>query len=860
MRRMQLVAPELKAVQAEVQGRPRAPAARDARPVQAPRGQPARLLLPVPAPDPVLHRRLLPAARRCLRGGRATRAAPRSTSSSSPTSSVPPEGAVKWVLIVLFISTTVLTFLYTTATTQTTTGPQRYIFLALPLLFAPIIASQPAGLAVYWITTNIWSLGQQVVVQRIMPMPTPPTPEEVAAAKPPPQAAAKEEETQVSRAPSRRAAGAGRGRCWRRSSTRSTSTPRSWSRSAPDEIAARVEGEELGLLIGRRGQTIDAVQLLCYRVAFRGQGERKRVSVDAAGYRERRRETVERQADRAADRALESGKEIELEPMTPTERKVVHDRLADRSGARDLQRGRGARALRDRGAAGRRLKRTPSSAAASDRSSELLASDPASLSSVRDPEEAWRAHVRDSLTGLEPVGSPARARRRRRRRRVPGAGARRGAAGDAGRPDRVGRPQVRLHRARDRRGRARQRPRRVRALRGLGAAPPPAGGREDYEVVTARAVGRLSTLAELASPLLRDGRGARRLEGAARSGRGGGARAGRRAARHEGSRRCAPSAPRRASSTATSTWSERRARRRPGCRGGPGWRRSDRSERDPERAGARLAATAGSKVGSMGAVYALANQKGGVGKTTTAVNLAACAGGRGPPGAARRPRPAVQRNGCAWARPRRVPLLVRMPDAARPRSRSRPARRAPTTSGSCPPTASSPAPRSSCRGSTATSAGCATASARCASASRSPCSTARPRSGRLTVNALAAADRVIVPVQAEYLALEGLVQFLETLDLVRRGLNPALILTGVADHHARRAHPPRPGRRGGAAPAFRRTGVRYRDPEKRPHRRGPEPRRAGDRARSRLARRARRTGRWRPSSPRARPATTAVAA
>jgi YidC/Oxa1 family membrane protein insertase len=97
-----------------------------------------------------------------------------------------PEGAEKWVLIVLFISTTVLTFLYTTATTQTTSGPQRYIFLALPLLFAPIIASQPAGLAVYWITTNIWSLGQQVVVQRIMPMPTPPSPEEAAAAKPPP--------------------------------------------------------------------------------------------------------------------------------------------------------------------------------------------------------------------------------------------------------------------------------------------------------------------------------------------------------------------------------------------------------------------------------------------------------------------------------------------------------------------------------------------------------------------------------------------------------------------------------------------------------------------------------------------------
>ena len=106
-----------------------------------------------------------------------------------------------------------------------------------------------------------------------------------------------------------------------------------------DEIVARVEGDELGLLIGRRGQTIDAVQLLCYRVAFRGRGERKRVSVDAAGYRERRRETIERQAERAAERALETGKEIELEPMSATERKIVHDQLKDRPGLETFSEG-----------------------------------------------------------------------------------------------------------------------------------------------------------------------------------------------------------------------------------------------------------------------------------------------------------------------------------------------------------------------------------------------------------------------------------------------------------------------------------------------------------------------------------------
>ena len=106
-----------------------------------------------------------------------------------------------------------------------------------------------------------------------------------------------------------------------------------------EEILARIEGDDLGLLIGRRGQTIDALQLLCYRIAFRGAAERKRVLVDAAGYRERRRETIERQADRAADRALESGKEIELESMSSVERKVVHDRLKDRPGLETFSEG-----------------------------------------------------------------------------------------------------------------------------------------------------------------------------------------------------------------------------------------------------------------------------------------------------------------------------------------------------------------------------------------------------------------------------------------------------------------------------------------------------------------------------------------
>jgi spoIIIJ-associated protein len=106
-----------------------------------------------------------------------------------------------------------------------------------------------------------------------------------------------------------------------------------------EQITVRIEGDDLGLLIGRRGQTIDALQLLCYRAAFRGSRERKRVIVDAAGYRERREEILHRQADRAAERALQAGRPIELEPMSAQERRVVHTHLKDRPGVETYSEG-----------------------------------------------------------------------------------------------------------------------------------------------------------------------------------------------------------------------------------------------------------------------------------------------------------------------------------------------------------------------------------------------------------------------------------------------------------------------------------------------------------------------------------------
>ena len=98
-----------------------------------------------------------------------------------------------------------------------------------------------------------------------------------------------------------------------------------------DEIRATVNGDDLGLLIGKHGSTIDALQHLAFRAAFRGEEIRKQVVVDAAGYRERREGALHRMADRAAAEALRYARPVELEPMRATERKIVHTYLGERN-------------------------------------------------------------------------------------------------------------------------------------------------------------------------------------------------------------------------------------------------------------------------------------------------------------------------------------------------------------------------------------------------------------------------------------------------------------------------------------------------------------------------------------------------
>jgi spoIIIJ-associated protein len=98
-----------------------------------------------------------------------------------------------------------------------------------------------------------------------------------------------------------------------------------------DELRATVSGPELALLIGKHGQTIDSLQFVCSQAAFRGYEERKRVVVDAGGYRERREGMLQRQADQAVSDALRYGRAVELDSMGAAERKVVHVYLKDRS-------------------------------------------------------------------------------------------------------------------------------------------------------------------------------------------------------------------------------------------------------------------------------------------------------------------------------------------------------------------------------------------------------------------------------------------------------------------------------------------------------------------------------------------------
>lgn len=114
------------------------------------------------------------------------------------------------------------------------------------------------------------------------------------------------------------------------------------------EVIARVEegraivdvsGDDLGALIGRRGQTLDALQEVARTAVQRRLRSRVRLLVDIEGYRARRRASLADYARAMAQRARERGTEIELEPMNAYERKIVHDAIAEVEGASSFSEG-----------------------------------------------------------------------------------------------------------------------------------------------------------------------------------------------------------------------------------------------------------------------------------------------------------------------------------------------------------------------------------------------------------------------------------------------------------------------------------------------------------------------------------------
>lgn len=91
-----------------------------------------------------------------------------------------------------------------------------------------------------------------------------------------------------------------------------------------DKLTVNITGEDLGMLIGRRGDTLEAIQFLTNLAVSKKMAERKRVIVDIEGYRKRREETLTRLAYKLADKAKKTGNRVVLEPMSPQERRIIH--------------------------------------------------------------------------------------------------------------------------------------------------------------------------------------------------------------------------------------------------------------------------------------------------------------------------------------------------------------------------------------------------------------------------------------------------------------------------------------------------------------------------------------------------------
>jgi len=96
-----------------------------------------------------------------------------------------------------------------------------------------------------------------------------------------------------------------------------------------EEVYLSIESEDAALLIGQRGRCLNSLQFLVNRIAGRRQRFNKRIVVDVAGYRDRRRESLTATAERQAEKAKRTGREVRLQPLDPQDRRAVHLALKD---------------------------------------------------------------------------------------------------------------------------------------------------------------------------------------------------------------------------------------------------------------------------------------------------------------------------------------------------------------------------------------------------------------------------------------------------------------------------------------------------------------------------------------------------
>ena len=103
-------------------------------------------------------------------------------------------------------------------------------------------------------------------------------------------------------------------------------------RSEDGAVVLDITGEKLGVIIGRRGETLDSLQYLAILASNKNDDPYMRITIDCNGYRDKRKETLERLAERTAAKVLKQCRRITLEPMNPYERRIIHSKVSEIEG------------------------------------------------------------------------------------------------------------------------------------------------------------------------------------------------------------------------------------------------------------------------------------------------------------------------------------------------------------------------------------------------------------------------------------------------------------------------------------------------------------------------------------------------